>query len=472
MSDAESSDSGGTPFASQDNRDVFGNIRDRFGHLGKHDFCSEMVTAFGENDLSVFRQALYDLAVKTVDNTPVAKLVIRKGTQNSGGQAIEEKLAEDLYHIYHYIQGDNAVDITKLFPDKEKTRLRKESTRPRTTCDKGNGSKGEQRQDYSDNQANEMPTSMMEFCRSFLVEMRKDREILFGDIQQIKQDTSTIKELRQEIAEMKGSVIVLTNKVDTLEGKVKEQQRQVDKLRESRGRMESQVENVSTKNVESHQALRYSIGEITQRLNNMELNRGVSYAKVTSPKSVLKSSNVVTVQGVSDVSASTSHARVKELTSEGPTVGPRKLPFIKGKPRDDEHNGVSDKSRAPVQDRNIRSSTKHQDHTSRDVINPETGIKPKMKLQGFVPRDQRPKLGALYVAGIVAGDYDNNDIVDMLREYLISQGKQTKAVRIVKRKGNTAAAKIVMNERDIDMCVQDDMWIDGITCRRWIDDKQ
>jgi len=255
MSDAESSDSGGTPFASQDNRDVFGNIRDRFGHLGKHDFCSEMVTAFGENDLSVFRQALYDLAVKTVDNTPVAKLVIRKGTQNSGGQAIEEKLAEDLYHIYHYIQGDNAVDITKLFPDKEKTRLRKESTRPRTTCDKGNGSKGEQRQDYLDNQAIEMPTSMMEFCRSFLVEMRKDREILFGDIQQIKQDTSTIKELRQEIAEMKGSVIVLTNKVDTLEGKVKEQQRQVDKLRESRGRMESQVESVSGRVVREDGAL-------------------------------------------------------------------------------------------------------------------------------------------------------------------------------------------------------------------------
>ena len=120
-------DDDGRPYGSQDIRDVFSNIRDSYRYLGKVNFRNELMSAYSESNLSEFRQALYDYAIIHVSNTPVATLVVRLDTQNRGGNAIDHKLAEDIFTLFHYIQGDSSSDITKLFQSKDKARIKDSS---------------------------------------------------------------------------------------------------------------------------------------------------------------------------------------------------------------------------------------------------------------------------------------------------------------------------------------------------------
>ena len=72
-------------FSTQDNTDVFTNIRDKYGHLNKQQFCADLADHFQDNDIGIFRQSLYDYAIKNVPDTPKANLVVRLDTSHKGG---------------------------------------------------------------------------------------------------------------------------------------------------------------------------------------------------------------------------------------------------------------------------------------------------------------------------------------------------------------------------------------------------
>ena len=75
----------------------------------------------------MYRQTLYDHCLKHVPGTHKASLVSRKNTgHKAGGTFVHVKLAEDIYKLLHYIQGDQTQDISRLFPDKIKLQIRNE----------------------------------------------------------------------------------------------------------------------------------------------------------------------------------------------------------------------------------------------------------------------------------------------------------------------------------------------------------
>ena len=253
MPDLDSSTEESQVFGTQQFRDVFTCIRDQYGHLAKDIFKNELVTRFAEeNDLVTFRQSLYDLALKDVPDTPSSTLVVRKYCQ--GGATVKSKLAEDIFVLYHYIQGDLSGDIYKLFPDREKSRLKRlasdnrppslvnqsdlnitMTTRdPEATPDKVNG-------DFN--------ATMISFCREFLTEMRINRDKLAEDIREIKEDTKLIRNLKIEIADIKNSYVNLEQRVITLEKGVKEKDKMVKNLTENCNQLKAEIRNYVAKEI-------------------------------------------------------------------------------------------------------------------------------------------------------------------------------------------------------------------------------
>ena len=92
-------------------------IGEKYGHLPRDKFVTEMSTNFISKDLNYYRQGVYDTCLLEKADTPRGKLILRKDTQNIGGKTVEEKLAEDIYAIYHYIQGDLSMNIIDILSE-------------------------------------------------------------------------------------------------------------------------------------------------------------------------------------------------------------------------------------------------------------------------------------------------------------------------------------------------------------------
>ena len=197
MEDSDSEELGFDP--TQTEKDIFTNIREKDGHLGNKEFRETLAACYSETDLYEFRKSLFDYAVVEVEYTPRAPLIIRKDTQNSGGLALNEKLADDIYNLYHYIEGDKSFDIYKLFSEKDKLRLKRQES--------GN-------MHIRNKQAEEKEMSLNQFCTLMLTEMRKDRDTYLSDICDIKKDMSTIMELKMEVGNLKSTLAKLTDHVN------------------------------------------------------------------------------------------------------------------------------------------------------------------------------------------------------------------------------------------------------------------
>lgn len=108
--------------------------------------------------------------------------------------------------------------------------------------------------------------------------------------------------------------------------------------------------------------------------------------------------------------------------------------------------------------------------TSATSVQPAVKPKPRT-LKGYIPREKRPNLGAVYVGGIIADESDEVTVVS-LESYMQDKEKYFRAIRIINHKGNTVAAKIVLRVDDIDDITNKDFWPEGFHVRRWIDKDQ
>ena len=103
--DSESDDS---LVATQTERDIYAQIKQKVGNLPREEFAIQLQTFLaGDNtSLKELRKSLYDLAKQTVPNTPLGDLIRRK---NAGLNEAKDKLADDIYMLYQYIEGDTKV---------------------------------------------------------------------------------------------------------------------------------------------------------------------------------------------------------------------------------------------------------------------------------------------------------------------------------------------------------------------------
>ena len=114
--DSESDDS---LVATQTERDIYAQIKQKVENLPREEFAIQLQTLLeGDNtSLKEIRKSLYDLAKQTVPNTPQGDLIRRK---NSGLSKAKDKLADDIYMLYQYIEGDTKVPLIKLFKNKSR----------------------------------------------------------------------------------------------------------------------------------------------------------------------------------------------------------------------------------------------------------------------------------------------------------------------------------------------------------------
>jgi len=463
-------------FGTQEETDILTNIRDKYGHLGKDYFRNELVNQFCENDLASFRQGLYNMSVKTVENTPIATLVTRKDTQQSGGQPLDEKLAEDIYNLFHYIQGDSSVDIYKLFPEREKSRLKKEAmARPnpdsRDTIVNTRSVRAPE-QDIS--------KTMIDFCQSFLTEMRKDRDLLIDDIKDIKKDTSLIREFRVEIKEMKRTVTSLSQKVDSLNEQIHVKQRQLDKIQDAYAHLEHDMKQLQLQQDERYQSCCVQIAKMSQTNQSCDVSRDKSYADALTG---YVGRHSTTNTNTSDTNTSgTDKSRASSVSNrrETPASTLPSNPLLSNTvllPATDKdvttkittsHNSdpVTTSEIAPfttVVRRQRSLLSKHTSQTSKSHPPPSN----HGTLQGFIPKEKRPQLDAIYVAGILAEGYTDEEIKANIEKYITNQGKSNRSVRIISHKGNTVAAKIVLKCDDLDSFITPRFWPEGIHVRKW-----
>ena len=448
---SDSSD-GEDPFSTQDLKGIFTNIRDKYGHLGKKEFCNNLTSEYSEDDLAIFRQGLYDHALKNVPNTPTANLVVRKDTSHkSGGMSLDYKLSEDAYNLFHYIMGDHTYDICKVFSDKDKVRLRKETvcrSEDNITQTMDTKNTDEAKSDF------DLPKTFTDFCRAFLVEMKTDRELLIKDIKEIKNDTAQIRELRIEMTGMKSDISEMKRRVDILEGQVKAKQRQLDNTRETSGHLQNEMTHLRSVVNERLTPLRSDIGTMVQRLNVLELTKAKSYADIlSSPGSAPVGGERPDIfEGSPDLSKN----RAPSIVLDAMDNTDKKLVVNTA-----DSDQTFPKQRVVDGDTDLREDK--EDSPDKTVSDPP---KP-LVLEGFIPRERRPKLDAIYVSGITTkGSPD--DIAAMLDEYITKQGQYVRSAKVVKQKGNTMAVKVVVRSNEIDRLLDGDYWPSGLNIRKWI----
>jgi hypothetical protein len=136
------------------------------------------MSQFAVGDLSIYRSGLYMVCKEDVPNTPLGELVIRKDTSQSNGSTDTQKLCEDIYNLYQYVEGDTSIDFKKMFTEKSRRHCQLTS---RPVVSDSNICNGEN----SD-------LSFKEFCRDLLVEMRKDRDVLNETITSVQQQLGAI----------------------------------------------------------------------------------------------------------------------------------------------------------------------------------------------------------------------------------------------------------------------------------------
>jgi len=106
-------------------------------------------------------------------------------------------------------------------------------------------------------------------------------------------------------------------------------------------------------------------------------------------------------------------------------------------------------------------------HLSSAHSKADTQLSKPCVLQGFIPRGQRAKLDAIYISGITT-EGTSDQVASSLEDYATQKGKFVRSVKIVKQKGNTMAAKMVVKCDDVDSLVMAKFWPLGINVRKWV----
>ena len=255
-------------FNTQENKDVYTTIHERYAHLGKVDFCNELSTDHDEHDLGVYRQALYDYSLKHVPDTPRGQLVNRKNTSGkSKGASLALKLSEDIYSITRYIDGDKCVDICKLFPERARTRIRNkdQSAVHEDSVPLDN---------MSDVQDKEVPVTqaLVKLCQDFMSGMRIFQETIQADVRDIKSDTALIREMRLDLSNIKRDIERIDKTYVNMEKRVQNQQVQLDRNKDRFTKLEHENKSLRELIEERTRSLRHDIVGINQQLNVMNLS--------------------------------------------------------------------------------------------------------------------------------------------------------------------------------------------------------
>ena len=498
---SEDSEDGSIMQATQTERQILLQITNKFGTLPRSTFVSDMCSEFNIKDLSEFRRSLYDLAVDIIPGTPVGRLMVRKDTQNSGGKCALEKVADDVYVLYQYHEGDTSMDITKLLTERSRKQWNRENAPTilsQVSVDHINPT------DNSNIQAK----PLLEFCRELMVEMRKDRDIINDHLVTINQQLGSLPGLERDIRELRSDVNTIKERVIKAETHLSHCSNSQSDIHAKLNQVQSYETQMTQfrKGVDQNIAgLRSAFASSTSRINNIELT--LSQIGNLSNKSISKP------PCYSAHSSSTGN-RSPQSGSPGPilqTVSQSELILRNSPERDADQDQTYAKTitTSPRRRENavdnissVATGTSSGHRTNHYIDSgikqalqaktPHSGVtvtfdtdeestqrttsystpdnnKSSDTLRGFIPVN-RPRGAPFFLSGILMKD-DNRDNVDEtindIYDYMKRKDCAVKSVRKIKQSGIVLSVKIVALQSDSDKLLDPHFWPAGIRCRKW-----
>jgi hypothetical protein len=125
-----------------------------------------------------------------------------------------------------------------------------------------------------------------------------------------------------------------------------------------------------------------------------------------------------------------------------------------------------------TRDVNFRADNKPSASTGSSPSSP-TNVRqdnrPAVKLQGYRHGQNQSRYKVFFVSGVMLQDDDVDYTVEKVKEYIDSNGCQTKSVRKIKYSRRTVSLKVVVTEDSASLMEDDMFWPEGIQCRPWID---
>jgi hypothetical protein len=229
------------------------------------------------------------VAKDTILDTPNGELVIRKDTSNRGGCGVKEKLCDDIYVLYHFIEGDQTMDITKLFTEKTKKKCVSGAARM-STCDQ-----------------TPIAGDISDFCVQLLTEMRRERDLLVNDIANLKCDSGLLKKIsedisfiRQDLSDTRDRVSKLEVQIvgscdtlpihdeskqggyETLLRKHKQANKQVKKLENRTAALENSITRIRHAGNELSARVSSNNASLTARMNSIDLAQSTTNRPIAS----------------------------------------------------------------------------------------------------------------------------------------------------------------------------------------------
>jgi hypothetical protein len=288
--------------ASQSEHDMYKCIKDKYGQLPKDTFKKQLLL-YSVNDLTIYRNGLYMISNSNVPDTPDGQLVVRKDTSNSNGCTDAEKLCEDIYNLYQYIEGDSSVDIIRMFTDRSRKAYLTSASKLLTK---------------QVSIGNEVKLSMDDFLPSLLSEMRNDRDILIKEISEFKKSIGILQRIQEDIRYISLDLSDTRDRVsklevyiddklisddhnldmDSMNKKWKQANKSVKKLVKRTVVIEQQISSIHTSGTELKNRISGNHAVLTERMNNLELSRGFARPVQTSPTHSSMSPNTPNQQRV------------------------------------------------------------------------------------------------------------------------------------------------------------------------------
>ena len=234
------------------------------------------------------------MAQEQFPETPQGVLMTRQDTSSRGGSTIEDKLADDIFQLYQYIEGDSTVDLMRMFTGKSRKALLIPPAEETIT----------------------KKMSLDEFCVSLLQEMRQDRDIIRSELSEIKKNTILIGSMQRDIEVLRSQwhddVTNIKERIATVETKqihIEQVHRDVRKYNsEMPGNVLDLIKNNHAKLQDETNSIRKMCADSTARMNRLDL---ATHKLSNSFKSVDEQDDRVAVMS----------ARVDSMAAHiGPTV--------------------------------------------------------------------------------------------------------------------------------------------------------
>ena len=171
-----------------------------------------------------------------------------------------EKLAEDVYTLLQYHNGDKTMDVTNMFTEKSRKRINR--TRRETIVN------------TNSNDADTNDMTLREFCSTLLTEMRLERDCIRNGMESLTEHMNQMKKLNEDIVRMKKEHCETQDRVTRLEVLVHEQRRTDKRVDKQHERISDLKQLIDTSLSIGHEC-RQRIGEMNQlttnRINSVEL---------------------------------------------------------------------------------------------------------------------------------------------------------------------------------------------------------